>query len=447
MVKTAAAAAAALDSSASGIQYARESRNDKNTSGGGLNGITGYGGSRGGESRGRGRVRAGDIGAVEMERSTAIPLLHLRRVERKVVLGTGLLTLRSPGLSARRMICGDTGRVGVLKVGARGSTNGVGLGIGVPLRASSASTSRPSSARIPIASADANLSVVVDSTPFGSSNSRPIAARGRRGGGGETVGGPRTLSLVKAREVNSGVLSRMWSLLQNDSEPPQQLPPPQQQQQEQEQLPSTSSCRDRHRRKNDYNVLAPAELGPRSAPLDGREAIGATVDSVSVLEAATHPTVGNGLPFPRPPCRARDPLKGNWGGVEAEADPLPAFAAGLLPTRRSLPGAGVGEGSVNTGITAAARSRSLSSTAAHFRCHGSGGAPTALPTDESPLIDSATRCRVGNGSSRSKPCGIGAAVRPDFMADSRGFMGTTAAESVSKPASARDGAPLEKRAI
>lgn len=226
----------------------------------------------------RGAARKGSA-----EKLTEVPRLQLHRVESRVIIRPSLLTLKAPALSSTRIFDGSSsGSVG----SGSGSTTAGDRSEAPPRtrRWSSASSSRPSTGRSSegtIRSTDGG--VKVQGAPLGIGKAAADRSRGLK-----------TAALSKTRQT-----PRRRSRLQCPN------------------LEQATVGGDR----GDFSILAQTDVSAR-------------VDAGTAVIRPLGPTaIGNGACFPRPPCRAARHAVNvtSCGG----RDPLPAFAAALLPSRSS----------------------------------------------------------------------------------------------------------------
>lgn len=363
-----------------------------------------------------------------------IPRLQLRRVESKVVLGSGLLTLRAPGLSARRMGGrgggGGAGGDAVPKAGDV-TTGAAALGVvGVPRCASSASRSRPSSAT-GSCSAIRRRSVAVQGVPVGVRRKAAIA--------GGAAGASRPFSFVHARELQ--IRRRLFQQQAESGEIERQ-----------HLFPAAAAAAGRRRDNNsDSCLFVHTQLGRRTTTAKNisDDITVMTADAVTALGVNPAPAVEHRACFPRPPCRARPPAAaggvvisggGGDGGRDTVANPsLPAFAAALLPTssRRAKLGSG---SKVDVAAAAAAaavscQALSLLSACCLATCSGGGGGnsgrPAAAATTQescpSSVVEGNRSCGGHKGESNPGGGGIGTGTLTlDLPADSCALTGNNA---------------------
>lgn len=262
-----------------------------------------------GSSGSVGKRRGG--GEARVEKWTEVPRLQLRRVESGVVVGPSLLTLRPPVLSARRIGRGNNG--------SNNSGNLDRSGVAVRLRrASSALSYRPSTGRSSSGSrscgGDGGI-VAVESTSFDVGG---VVADDRR-----------------EPKVSSGS-SSLSAAVQSWRTPRSRSPPLQQ--------------------EHEHEIVA---FGTDDASIPAHSDLGPCVSDTATLSQRNEAAADNGVCYPRPPCRAaRHAVEG--GG--RNTDPIPAFAAALLPSccARPTPTEGVAASHAVSGASFRSRATSES---------------------------------------------------------------------------------------
>lgn len=280
----------------------------------------------------RGAARKGSA-----EKLTEVPRLQLHRVESRVIIRPSLLTLKAPALSSTRVFNGSSsGSVG----SGSGSTTAGDRSEAPPRtrRWSSASSSRPSTGRSSegtIRSTDGG--VKVQSTPLGIGKAAADRSRGLK-----------TAALSKTRQT-----PRRRSRLQCPN------------------LEQATVGGD----SGDFRILAQMDVGAR-------------VDAGTAVISPLGPTaIGNGACFPRPPCRAaRHAVNVTCCGGR---DPLPAFAAALLPSRSSRLGSA--EGTMTSAHTLSGptfRSRGVLPDSSRSSSSGSSTTSTVHSPPMGLLVDS-----------------------------------------------------------
>lgn len=299
---------------------------------------------------------AGKGGAGGGERLAEVPRLQLRRVQSRVVPGTSLLTLRTPvtySATKAGSSGSGSGSVGGRRISACEDRSTAGA---VPRtrRASSASSSRPSTGRSSARHSSREGAVAVKGTPVGI---------GRR-----VADGRRSFSgAVKAREL---LRKRPQPLFLQNPE------------------------RER------------VVLGRDDSSLPLHMNVGPHVSSAAVFSPLDSEVLEKTTCLPRPPCRA---APRSVGGTEGDTDPLPAFAAALLPSRclRRAPDAGMAashalsDSSFRARVTKESPGQSSSATST-TNCSHSSAATLGLLVDSRALRGpEPTPARGASGNGRA----------------------------------------------